>query len=182
MPVLAWSVGAHTPVKNEFFTPPLLTIGFRDGFHHAGHTRHIDLPHALQVENSGTNLVQDKGQMHESDGMKFLQQANQLEAGLFLAQIHADEANGTFALGWVNVNADDGEIVYLRQQACPQVPGHSGDYDYWFSAIHWFQFLGAGVSVLPCSLLASGFAGGFICGGGGAPAPGPAAGAAGGPK
>ena len=81
----------------------------------------------MQVENSGTHLVQNKGQVHDSDRVDLLQQGNQLQAGLFLPQVHADKTNGALGFRRVNVNAEDREIAYLRQQASPQVAGHAGD-------------------------------------------------------
>jgi hypothetical protein len=105
--VLARTIGGDAAWKDEFLDATLFAIGFRDGFHHAGRAPHVDLPHALQVENSGTHLVQNKGQVDHSHRADLLQQVNQLHTGLFFAQVHANKTKGVVSFRRVDVDADD---------------------------------------------------------------------------
>jgi hypothetical protein len=102
-----WSVGGNTAGKNKSSYDGFITISFGDSLHYSGRTGHIDLPHAVEIEHTGTDGIQHKSQVDYGDRAGFPQQKKQLAAGFFETKIHSHEAVPMVAVGRIQIYTDN---------------------------------------------------------------------------
>src|SRR5579864_1238449 len=73
-------------------------------------------------------------------------------AGLFIAQVHANEAQREVSLGRAHVHPDHGEVLELLQEPLPEVAGYSG---HEYGGLGQDHYFGSGGGVFDGSLLAA---------------------------
>ena len=69
-----WTVDGNTAGKNEFLDDRGFAIGFGDGLHDPRRSRHVNLPHAVEVKDAGAYRIKHKCQMDNSRRPRIPQQ------------------------------------------------------------------------------------------------------------
>src|SRR5207245_8083509 len=122
--------------KNEFLDHRNVAVGFSDRFHHSRRTRHVDLPHAVNVQYPRANWIDHERQVHDGYSTSSAQKQVQFAARFFLPQIHPFEAERKIGLRWVQIDSNNIEPGQLRQKAKAEIPGDSRDQNRWFRFGH----------------------------------------------
>src|SRR5690242_15772191 len=114
--VQIWSICRYAAKSNKFLDNYFIAIGFGDRFHHTGSSGDINVPHAVNIENSLPNLVENKSQVDDGGRTSFFYQCSQIQTGFFLCQVHLHKMNWQGSVRRIQVYADDLEILQQRQQ------------------------------------------------------------------
>src|SRR3979490_2661746 len=82
------TISRNTAWKNELpDTGARIAIGFGNSFHYASGAGNVDLPHLIDVQNTGALRIDDKRQMYDRHGLQLAQQQKQLARRIFLPEV-----------------------------------------------------------------------------------------------
>ena len=136
------AVRGNAARKNELADAAVfVAVRLRDGLHDASSAGHIDVPHAIDVEHAGTLRVDDKGEVHHGERPRLFEQVVEAAAGVLQPKVHAHKTDGRLGFGGNHVDADDGEIAEMRQEAQSEIAGDASHDDGWFPLSHCWGWL-----------------------------------------
>src|SRR5579859_4650001 len=120
-----WTVYCHAAEMNELLDLAAHPVSLGNSFQHPRCSRHVDLPHAVPVENTHAQWIKHEGEMHDSNRASFTQNVHHAAAGWFLSEINPLELDrsGKFR-GWPRVDTNHMEALKQRKEPRAKTSGN----------------------------------------------------------
>src|SRR5512146_920534 len=101
------TVSGNAAGKTEARDGCAVAVGDGNGFHDASGAGNIDLPHAVNIENTGSQRVEHKGEVDDGAGTGLIDKLDELADGTLAAEIQGFEAFDRGVLRRAHVNAEN---------------------------------------------------------------------------